>query len=115
MKPRSMSGVSTADSPAGVSAPDSDTPIVAPVSIIFVNSWHDSRRRAALNALKYRSISATTSALPSLSGGGATFGRLRSMRSYSTKPDEETTMVQLKGSKTPQNLKDAFAGESQAN
>ena len=48
MKPFCMSGVSTDDRPAGVSAPEIDTPMVAPASIMRANSWHDSRKRAAL-------------------------------------------------------------------
>ena len=43
-----MSGVSTDESPAGVSAPESDTPMVAPPSIMRANSWQASRSRAAL-------------------------------------------------------------------
>ena len=48
MKPLFISCVSTDDKPAGVSAPESDTPMVAPESIMRANSWQLSRRRAAL-------------------------------------------------------------------
>jgi hypothetical protein len=43
-----MSGTSTEDSPAGVSAPEMESPMVAPSSIMRAKVWQASRRRAAL-------------------------------------------------------------------
>ena len=48
MKPACMSGTSTDESPAGVSAPAIDTPIVVPSSIMRANVWQASRKRALL-------------------------------------------------------------------